>query len=114
LAEDRFALDDLLVSLAETRPAAVASQSLVKRLMEIDYGLTVEEEIAQIGQRMEALRALEAEVHRRIVTHADLRSDPPPPEPPPSVAREFVLLMAVRMALQKLDEVRAALSKRLA
>lgn len=113
MAPDRFDLDSLLQGLAESAPPSHAQQALVKTLMEIDYLPTPAEKVAQIEARIEELRVLEAQLHARIVNHPDLKGKPPPPAPPPSVAREFLVLMAVKTALEKLGETRAALARRL-
>lgn len=113
MAPDRFDLDSLLQGLAEAETPSRAQQALVKTLMEIDYLPTPVEKVAQIEARIEELRVLEAELHARIVNHPDLKGKPPPPAPPPSVAREFLVVMAVKTALEKLGETRAALARRL-
>jgi len=110
---DRFDLDDLLGGLGEPGSSSLAQQSLVKTLMEINYLPTIAGKIAQLDARIAALRALEVQVHARILNHPDLEGKPPPPAPPPSVAREFLVLMAVKTALEKLGETRAALARRL-
>lgn len=113
MAPDRFDLDDLLRGLEGPVLPGRAQQSLVKTLMEIDYLPTPREKVAQLEARIEALRILEAELHARIVDHPDLKGKPPPAAPPPSVAREFLVLMAVKTALEKLSATRAALVRRL-
>lgn len=111
---DRFDPGDLLRVVAESESPGLAQHALVKKLMEIDYLPGREEKIAQLDERIEMLRALEAQLHNRVVTHPDLRDKPPPPVPPPSVAREFMVLTAVRTALEKLAATRVALARRLA
>ncbi len=77
MAPDRFDLDDLLRGAAEPGSPGLAQHALVKKLMEIDYRPGREEKVAQLDERIETLRALEARLQTLIVTDPDLRDKPP-------------------------------------
>ncbi len=112
MASTHFDLEDLLARVPQSDPPSVAQQALVRLLMEIDSLPTAAEKIAQLDERIEALQALEGQVRARIIHHPDLKGQPPSPAPPASVAREFMLLMAVQTAIEKLNQTRAALARR--
>jgi len=101
-----FELDALLVM------ATVAPRDLVKTLMDIDWARDTPGKVAQLDERLVAVRAVEDAARERIVTSPELAGKPLPPVPPPAVLREFTLVMAARTAIEKLEATRAALAKR--
>jgi len=112
VASAHFDLEDLLARVPQPDPPSVAGQALVRLLMEIDDLPTAAEKIAQLDERIDALRALEGQVRARIIHHSDLKGQSPSPAPPAFVAQEFMLLMAVQTAIEKLGQTRAALARR--
>ena len=103
---DHFEIDALLTM------ATVAPRDLVKTLMEIEWAPAVDAKIAQIDARLGALRSLEELARQRIIDSPDLAGKSLPPVPPPAVLREFTVVMAVRTAIEKLTETRAALDRK--
>ena len=102
-----FELDALLVM------ATVAPRDLVKTLMDIDWAPDTAGKVAQLDERLVAVRAVEDAARERIVSSPELAGKPLPPVPPPAVMREFTLVMAARTAIEKLEATRAALAKRI-
>ena len=92
--------------------AAVAPRDLVKTLMEIEWAGEVDEKIAQIDGRVDAVRAIEEVARQRIMESPELVGKPLPPVPPPTVIRELTVVMAARTAVDKLTATRAALARK--
>ena len=101
-----FALDQLLTM------ATVAPRDLVKTLMDIEWAPDVDGKLAQIDERLGAVRAVEDAARKRIVESPELVGKPLPPVPPPAVIREFTVVMAARTAIEKLTATRVALARK--
>jgi hypothetical protein len=92
--------------------ATVAPRDLVKTLMDIAWAPDTPGKVAQIDERLAAIRAVEETVRQLIVDNPELAGKPLPPVPPPTVMREFTVVMAARTAIEKLNATRAALVKK--
>ena len=106
MSAEPFELEALLTM------ATVAPRDLVKTLMEIEWAPAVEAKVAQIDERVTAVRAIEEAARQRIFENPELVGKPLPPVPPPAVMREFTLVMAARTAIDKLTATRTALARK--